>query len=398
MTREEIEAKYNKEFQKLSGRSKNFLDDLGLNKFYTFYQDILVGGVQIEFRKLRNCGVKTEAELRCFFEKFPQEKENIGNRFHEEIMSNWLLQQNFHQLVNRQNQGVKKCLKNLGIKTLQDFSHRFLSYPDGSTKYLFLVIPCHHQKEFLLFRDKILRYHGKTKHLIQSGNVFSLLHYFLIESKKYQDVEWELFTRYYKFLIGFNSLTIQEIADKTKLTKERIRQISLELLENIETDINILSEKIQIDLPQYLFGDVYAITSEIETSINKKEKTGFSKMFITYVLSNLIKGTDFYFLNTSTQRNHITGVFIRKGLNFSFEAFFKDIEKITRSPKKKFHRIPINDIFQKYGFIRKVSYDINKDYEEKVLDVIYTLLNSIPKKIEYKIQYGNFLIRRFSDK
>ena len=406
MAKEEIKAKYDIEFQKLGSRAKNFLRDLDLDKFNIFYQDIILGGSLIDFRSLRNCGVKTETELKHFIEKFPPEKRSTeafifresystSEKLHQEITSNWFLQQIFSQLIAKQNPEIKKLLKKYDAESLQGFSHHFLKSPVDLPKHFSLLIPPYLFGDIQLFREKILDYHEKTKQLASLGNLFSMISFLLIDNKPFRDIEWDLFKQYYRFIKGYKFATLQEIADKNKLTKKRIRQISHKLLKDIDSIINNLKNNIRPDFSQYIFGEAFAITKETETSINQQEKTNFSRMFITYVLSSLlIKYTDYYYLNTSKQKNQIAGLFIHKDLKFSFEAFYQDIEKITRKPRKKFYRIPVSYIFNKYTLIESENYEIKSDYEEKLLEAILILLSSIPRKIEYKIQNKYIMIRR----
>ncbi len=93
MTRKEIQKKYISEFQKLGDRAKNFLEYLGLHEFNVFYKNIVQEGIRLNFRNLRNCGIKTETELKNFVKKFPSNKNTNQVKFLKAISSNWLLQQ-----------------------------------------------------------------------------------------------------------------------------------------------------------------------------------------------------------------------------------------------------------------------------------------------------------------
>ncbi|REL33805.1 hypothetical protein DYD21_10390 [Rhodohalobacter sp. SW132] len=168
-------------------------------------------------------------------------------------------------------------------------------------------------------------------HVIRSGNIF----------KNHEDYIFEHYLKYFKKEKYKN--TLEEVGSELGLTPERVRQIRNGLLKKFSNQfhfISILSFFVDADQAYGIDGGksyIY-LTDQIVENINRKEKTNFSKLFMSKVFIALtgekfmLSGYEMNYHTTLQKRKRLSlkePYLISKELDnyFDLKAFVNDIEK-----------------------------------------------------------------------
>jgi hypothetical protein len=119
--------------------------------------------------------------------------------------------------------------------------------------------------------------------------LFQILNSYIFESNKLSEREIEILRVRFKINIGSNKGTLQEVADKFDLTRERIRQIESRLPRKIAVLVNKAIKEFKIDFSNYTSPNYFFVNEEYAKNVNEIEGTEFSLSFVILILSSIFK-------------------------------------------------------------------------------------------------------------
>jgi hypothetical protein len=370
---------FNEEFEKLPVRVKNVLSSFGANDIISFSSKILESNGLINLSKQRNCGAKTINDIFNFKQQISRilpeiiKKEELseasdsfqeltlGKKLEKPIEINIRSEIFFDQLFDELSSRSRNILSSQKANTLESFL-KFASSSNDLNDIL-RVRNCGEKSwnEIFSFRNRVLEYCNKRGNYNESKGLFKDIEIYLLEGKVFKASESLIFRNYFCFIQNENYKTLENIAKDSKLTNERVRQMSLIILEKIKNSVVKITSKNKDYLDQYFKDNSFTVTQLITDQINRNEGTNFTASFITYVL-HCINRSDYNFICTQTKTRYYSGVFVTKSIHFDFlkyqDFFFKHI--YTR--RKQDLKFKVDDLIK--SFSTKDSQQNSKPIEE----------------------------------
>lgn len=281
------------------------------------------------FDKLRNCGKKSNEELIELYNKYKNTDFDFDKIYHVKIENK--LKKNISELSRNQREVINSFIQintnGLSIRSqnaIKTFLEQNLKIKNFTDKILFtdgfdikkirnvgarsvseLEVYINIIKDFIVEvskneNDKYL-ISLKNKFLIQktfslpfipdeileSESIFQLINFLINQNALYDVNQIKIFRKSFKIYRDAPQLSLDNIASEVNLTRERVRQVRKIILEELFNKLlfirnfneNLL-QKYNIDNSQYY---IEISDTQVE-SINVKNKTNFTKEFITYVI------------------------------------------------------------------------------------------------------------------
>jgi hypothetical protein len=320
-----IDEIYNKE--KISARTYNVCKSNKLNSIedlIDFFQRGTHKKQSQPFLYLKNCGKKSNEELIniCYqynenqdFEILNESNNKITiselTRVQREVINNFILvntnylsvrSKNAVRLILEGNFKIKnfaqkilfsetfnvKNIKNIGARCIPELKIYFLLVSD----FLLDVSKSNDEKYLISLKNKFLiqRTFSISKIpsiILESESIFLLTDFLLNQNALFDKTQTIIVKKAFKIHENNTRLTLDDIADKVTLTRERVRQIrntcldelfnKLSFIKNLSND---LLQKYNIDIDS----NQIEINSETIERINNTENTNLSKEFIIYLL------------------------------------------------------------------------------------------------------------------
>jgi hypothetical protein len=411
----DISLKELADIEKMSVRAVNICYKIGLNslnKILRFYQ--LAG----DFKSVQNCGQRTENELIFICKKYlngytllqsslelpfidktveiistfnpfkkaalnrhidylfsklnVRARNGIINLFGNKPNANELIDTifskdfNFYGIRNigeKSSQELVRFKKNISdfTETLQTLDESQLSkeYTRLVIKTSFNNIP----NGFDDLLESVFDFNNKIK-------LFKLIDLLIKSDLLFRKAEKEIF--YYSFTY-FNNKSLHEIADLLNIGKERLRQIKVNLEDEIKAYFNFILNLQEEDLPQYgiEYHTVFLLMDdEYASNINSTEEVSFTPQFYSFILSLFHEKTHSIFgdnevLTTkhklSNSRRFCNCYLIESKIfnSFDFSAFANSVNEILNE------RINEDYYLHFQGYISQfVKQKQKKDFEE----------------------------------
>lgn len=293
-----------------------------LNEILEYYRD------KKSFDKLQNCGRRSNEELTSLCIKYINFGENVFNastyrsndlvkaiknlnNIQCEIIDNFI-KKNFENLSQRSKNTLIQYLKgDLNIKNINDiilfnedfrfqsldkvgpksslelknFTHLILSFVEDVLNiedYKGLVIT----KNRLII-EKTFSISSIPNEILESQSIFNLVDFLISKNAIFGKNESIIFQEAFKIFDNQPELTLDEIAEKINISRERVRQILNGILENLFNNLQFL-KTIEDDL--YLkYGidhnlNVINIDDDLNNQINEVNNTNFSIEFNTFII------------------------------------------------------------------------------------------------------------------
>lgn len=285
------------------------------------------------FEKLRNCGRKSNEELIEICNKYPDDyyenkeievkEENplksiisVLTRVQREVINSFIFvntnslsvrSKNAISLHLKNNLKVKNFtekillsesfnvqnIKNVGAKCVPEIEIYISIIKD----FIFEVNQTRDEKYLIALKNKFLIQRTfdiplVPNEILESESIFQLTEFLLNQNAFFDENQTVIVKRALKLFNNQKELTLDEIAEQVKLSRERVRQIRKLCLEDLFNKLLFISN-FNDDLFQKYSIDVEStyieINTEIIDKINQSNSTNFSREFITYILSAYLK-------------------------------------------------------------------------------------------------------------
>jgi len=361
---------FKKEYVKLSLRAQNILEDMDIVNYNNACNYYIIHEGNLDFIGLRNVGLKTNAELINFFKELkeyfgsqnePEEENSTGKKPMPDGSDQTPQNQNtpvfnnkmeleYQKKLNGISTRAKKILKFINADSVKGFyNYFFIKYP---TNLDFYIKNCG-----AISTDEILNFKKTVKKVIDSyssrsigSGLFSDLELYYRESEFFNDRLREIFNRCFKIHESDKFDTLGAIGKDINLTKERVRQISVEFPKKI---LNVLLEITRhgfLDIDQYYKNDYFSVNDAYAKTINTKEGTAFSKHIIGYALRQIIPD-DFAYYSVNHKLTEFSGIFYRKDLLWNVPACLDLIRALYINRRKSpAIKIELEKILEQSGF------------------------------------------------
>jgi len=337
-----------KEFESLSERTKNVCLKGSLDTLYKILSYYLKNG---NFKKIRNCGEKTNLELIALAEKYISEY-TISLESLEMTDENILFER-FKFF----------CFENFGIPSQDTEIYRTFFY----------------QKKFPLF-----------KYILE------------ILKQVFNEREYFIFEHNFGFMLSKNKMTLQSIGDIYNITRERIRQISQMIPYKLEETVTRFARE-QDYLKNYynykldIKDDYILINNATAEKINEKEELEFTPKFYSLIFSILNAKT--YSMFQEKELTYENYFLVKNDLykSFAFDQYYNDLaERLSQrieesySEKydqllKKYVKVNDKDIFNRIKPLCKDIAMLELDIAFDGNDIIFKR-NTLIKLSEYIIE------------
>lgn len=269
---------------------------------------------------------------------------------------NILLEENFQ--VNK--------IKNVGTKSIPELEIYIVLIKD----FIFEVNESTNEKHLISLKNNFLIQHTFSisripKEILESESIFLLTNFLLNNNALFDQTNTFIIKKAFKVYKSQIPSTLEGIANEVNLTRERVRQIRKESLDEffkkllfIKNFNDDLFQKYNIDINS----NQIEIDEDIVSTINKTNKINFSREFTTYIL--------FVYLNNSFSLiGNIEDVLLPKYFNarnrHNWNNFYLIEKKITR--EIDFNSL-VNDIKNRISNRIVESYSFNfKSYLSRFL-------------------------------
>lgn len=260
----------------LSERTKNVCFEDSLDTLYKILSYYKENGT---FRKIRNCGLKTDLELISLSEKYLKlaelNQEDITMSEEDERFENLKLY----------------CYSHFRVP-----SEITAKFKDSFTQQKF---------PFFSFLQTIMQYE-------------------LNEREKY------IFANNFGFKIGLQKRTLQTIGDQYGITRERVRQIAQRVPDKIQDAVKSLAKKFPFLQSHFDYGidpkrDFILLNEESIGEINKSESLQFTPKFFGFVFAELYHKNFFSFQEIDTHFKSYYLINLKLHDSFDFKAFHADV-------------------------------------------------------------------------
>ena len=344
------------------------------------------------FGNLRNCGRKSNEELTALclpyidfnsdhfaeaskpeeqlittIANFTRTQREIVNSFIE-INSNNLSNRSKNSITSFLNGNLKirnisekilasdrfnfKIIKNVGTKTVTELK----SYIDSIIEFIGKVAQVENENDLVALRnrffiEKTFSISSIPNEIIESQSIFSIVDFLISTDAIFEKSENIIFQQAFKIYNDQPELTLDDIAKKINISRERVRQIRKNIIENLLSNLQFvrsieddLYRKYGIDQNQYLIN----IDNDLNTQINLDNKTNFSAEFNTFLIYvNLSNQFDIVgeiedvlqskYFNSKDRHNWENFYLVKNQLNneFDFNSFAYDIDKRINAKNEK---------------------------------------------------------------
>lgn len=326
------------ELSKLEGlsiRTQNicrYNDLLDINSILEYYSK------NRTFLKVRNCGEKSNLELLQVYEKYKDfhfclkiESNEVSDSFQQTIESltakqkliiNNFIESKLRTLSVRGGNALKAKLKrdytlsglksiltmeraelmkiqfigNTTINEIESFVNEVNAYVELISNFTnineiaFEVFKTYLAKKYSLEDSKLEDI--ATDYDFSNGlPIFKTINILLNNYCLFEERETEIFKLSFGYYNDIKSFTLDQIAPKIDLTRERTRQLKVSIYKNINTIFEFIKELGSNEINLYGIdsnSDYITIDKELETKINKNEHTNFNSLFITKILSIIL--------------------------------------------------------------------------------------------------------------
>ena len=344
------------EIEELSIRSQNicrYNDLLDINSILDYYNE---NGT---FLKARNCGRKSHLELLQVYEKYKDlhfclktELNEVSDSFQQTIESltakqkliiNNFIELKLSTLSVRGGNALKAKLKRdytlSGLKSILTMKraelmkiqfignrtiNEIVSFVDEVNGYVELVSSFKNESEisFEVFKTYLSKKFSLEDSKLEeittdydSSNglpIFKIVNVLLDNYCLYEERETEIFKLGFNYYKDEYSLSLDELADKFKLTSTRTRQLRTQIFENFNITFGFVRDLVLCGINLYgvdINSEYIVIDEELETEINENEQTNFNSLFITKILSIILGdkysliGDEYGILFEKTRRN-----------------------------------------------------------------------------------------------
>lgn len=342
--------------EELSIRTQNicrYNDLLDINSILEYYSE---NGT---FLNARNCGRKSHLELLKVYEKhknfqsiFKIELNEVTDSFQETIETltatrkliiNKFIVSKLNSLSVRGSNALKAELKGdyslsglksillmkenelmriqfIGKKTIKEI----VSFVDEVNEYIELVPSFTNESEssFEVFKTHLTQKFSlddsklegiATDYDLSNGlPIFKTINVLLENYCLFQKRETDIFKLGFNYFKGVGSLSLDELADKFKLTSTRTRQLRTQIFENFDITFGFVRDLELSGINLYgvdINSEYIVIDEELENEINTNERTNFNSLFITKILSIIFRdkysliGNEYGILFDKTGRN-----------------------------------------------------------------------------------------------
>ena len=394
-----IEDNFNILKRKLSVRATNVLRETELDLFQNFYQRIMINKEEIDFQSLRNCGVRTKIEIVNFFDNVINSDKNkifISNKYGqtnsypnlniesddlEITLNNEII---FNVILIHYSNNLKKFLNLVASDNLVEFIANFIGvnrelYWKRANDYGLTI----ELQKFISDISKIC-FEYKERDI----GLFALLNIEVDHFNTFTQIEDDIFKYRLNYINTEKSETLQSLASKYGLTRERIRQIEVRLHKKITLLINKYSADFENVYSKYFYSEYFIIDEKFAKSVNEKEGTSFSLSFITKALIE-INPVEHRYYEIYNNKLATYGIFINKRYNFDFSKSFKEIFDLLKSKRKNDIEISFDDLLKKYKKNNEEEYN----YKFLLIDII-KLFKAIVDSKQMQINSNNIVLKR----
>ena len=390
MSKQDLKNVFEIKLHQLNVRCRNILGKIKLLDYDSFYKYYIEQKNCLDFKKVQNCGSRTENKL---------------NQFVQEIIKNYELENNENDdstvPKNFSESEIKYESLELTPKIRLEFQQQFISLSARSRNILASIgadKPDVFLKEVLFpnFLKKILdikncgvtsfeeikNFRVSILHLIDnieythSKGFFNDLKIYLFTENVLKAEERDIFQHYYGFIHATESKSLEEIAENFELTKERIRQISFIALDKIKSIACNIFLKGNYDLLRYFPSDFFHFDKERASKINELEETNFNYSFITYILES-VQNAEYNFIPIDKRIKSYTGVFIKKTIQFDFQKCFEYLSQYLDVRRKEDVIIKIDTLLTLFKINPNDNFDFNNKYERNRILEIFGLFKNI---------------------
>ena len=302
----------------LSERTKNVCFEDSLDTLYKILSYYRENGT---FRKIRNCGLKTDLELINLSEKYLKlaelNKEDISLSEEDERFENLKLY----------------CYSHFRVP-----SEVTAQFKDAFT-----------QKKFPFF-----------------SFLQTVMQYELNEREKF------IFANNYAFKIGLQKRTLQIIGDQYGITRERVRQIAQRVPDKIQDGVKSLAKKFPFIHSHFEYGidvkkDFILINEDIATDINKRENLQFTPKFYGFVFAELYHKNFFSFQEIDTHYKSYYLINLKLRDNFDFKAFYEDMAIRIDKRVEQTYQIEFNEFLTTFSIGGVAASDKTASICKKIL-------------------------------
>lgn len=292
----------------LSERSKNVCFEDSLDTLYKILSYYRENGT---FRKIRNCGIKTDLELIGLSEKYLK----LVELNHEDISMN----------------EEAERFENLNLYCYSHFkvpSEITAQFKDSFS-----------QKQFPFFN------------FLQT-----ILQYDLNEREKF------IFENNYGFKIGLQKRTLQIIGDQFGITRERVRQIAQRIPDKIQDAVKLLVKKYPFLHTHFDYGfdlknDFILLNEESAGEINNRENLQFTPKFYGFVFAELYNKNLFSFQEIDTHYKSYYLINLKLHDSFDFQAFYEDVADRIDKRIEQTYALDFNEYLTSFSRDGKVVSD-----------------------------------------
>lgn len=280
------------------------------------------------FYQLRNCGTKSNEELIKICNKYSTEyiygreieanKENSFKtiiseltRVQRDVINNFILIntntlsvrsknaitsllkgnfkiKNFAQEVILSEKFNVNNIKNIGAKCIPELE----IYISNIKDFLNEISKSENEKFLISLKNNFLIQHTFSisnipSEILESESIFSLTEFLLNNYALFDETKTIIIKKAFKIYQNHEGLTLDQIAEKVNLTRERVRQLKNLCIDNLSNKL-LFIQNFNDDLFQKYNIDINSNQLEIDTEIvdliNNTNNTNFSRDFITYIL------------------------------------------------------------------------------------------------------------------
>jgi hypothetical protein len=312
-------------YKSLSVRSFNVCNNNGIKDLTEILSHYNNYGT---FINIRNCGVKSNEELIDFCLKYinvesnsilkaPESNEKFNliftnfTRTQREIINNFikikinnlsvrgknsisifldndLSLQNVIEKIIANNHFDYNNIKNAGAKTLEELKELINSIKDFCEE----VSKLERENDIVILRNKLFiesyfSIKSSSNQTLETNSIFGIVDFLIRKNILFEEKEKFIFQNSLKIYEDQIELSLSEIGEQINITKERVRQIRLKIIENLFNKLQFVKyidddihQKYGIDQNQ----DIINIDTEVNKRINEVNNSNFSIEFNSCII------------------------------------------------------------------------------------------------------------------
>lgn len=363
MTKDELKIKFLSELASLSVRSRNILKFLQVDSFETFYETYVLHNKRIDFRKISRCGLRSEIELNRFIIEVLKDTQelvplNKKPTFYNDIRMEFIFKTLLNDLTIRSINVLTKGDAN----TFKGFYDRIVN-SDCTDRFLINIRNCGKKSlnEILELKQKVIEVindrYGDNSFLDICPNdddndshqgIFTYLRFQLFYEQIFNEKEVYILRHYYCLEKGFLKKTFAEIGSDLGLTRERVRQISVKLINKLKKNIRKAVLKQDKGIEKYYQGVCFRIDEDITNQINNIEQTNFTIKFLTYALYVLCP-EHYQYVDTKKEKKEqigFDGVFVKNTISINVRALYKYLLKLADDKRNEDKELTVKELIK----------------------------------------------------